>query len=362
MKLYLHCGFPKTGTTALQKWLSVNQEQLHALDIDYPDVLRDEEGFGHHRLNSLVEAGPSAMARKVSSLCSSSSRSAMLLSSEGLSNLLGAEQASLQIFLPSLLEELLKYSIEPALLITLRPLQSYLRSIIVQNVLYDGLTCKPSDYGAYTIDALTRAYHNLSDLLASGKVRLFQHSMKVNQQILDHIAEETVGHLMAPKVTGVEHASPPDITIIMFLWLNIRQISITPDFHSYLRFGESSSSILKRCATTLFGDLINRDESLNKWEPSADLVHAIMGYYNMAWQRYFGFKASHEAGAKSSSSLILRRTILADLKAAMYDALGTLDFYYEIALSPKSQPVLFDVFRELVDTGSIEYGKSLLDV
>jgi hypothetical protein len=51
----LHIGAPKTGSTALQKFLACNRDALTRLGWEYPDV--SLRGFGHHDLAFLVGGG-----------------------------------------------------------------------------------------------------------------------------------------------------------------------------------------------------------------------------------------------------------------------------------------------------------------
>lgn len=52
---FLHIGAPKTGSTALQKFLSENRDVLTQLGWEYPDV--SLRGYGHHDLAFLLGGG-----------------------------------------------------------------------------------------------------------------------------------------------------------------------------------------------------------------------------------------------------------------------------------------------------------------
>lgn len=54
--IYLHCGWPKTGTTSLQAALSRNQERLAAAGLLYPERWRRDVDGSHNDLTDLLEA------------------------------------------------------------------------------------------------------------------------------------------------------------------------------------------------------------------------------------------------------------------------------------------------------------------
>ena len=54
--LYLHIGTPKTGTTALQNFLSENNAVLEKYHIHYPDFGFKYEGIGYHRNGHFLAA------------------------------------------------------------------------------------------------------------------------------------------------------------------------------------------------------------------------------------------------------------------------------------------------------------------
>src|ERR1700722_6424768 len=58
-QIFLHIGFPKTGTPSVQMWLTENTVALAAHGVLYPRSGREGQGYyyGHHRLaRSLVES------------------------------------------------------------------------------------------------------------------------------------------------------------------------------------------------------------------------------------------------------------------------------------------------------------------
>lgn len=53
--LFLHCGWPRTGTSTFQAALFEQRDLLARAGISYPDRWLDEKGFGHHSLNALID-------------------------------------------------------------------------------------------------------------------------------------------------------------------------------------------------------------------------------------------------------------------------------------------------------------------
>ncbi|MDN5936209.1 MAG: hypothetical protein L0H75_08540, partial [Nitrosospira sp.] len=80
-RLLLHVGLPKTGTSALQRWLHENPARLEAAGICYPGAPY-LNGDKHQFLVSELRHGGQSLER----LLSSTTHDTVLLSSEGLSN------------------------------------------------------------------------------------------------------------------------------------------------------------------------------------------------------------------------------------------------------------------------------------
>jgi len=317
--------------------------------------LRDEEIIGHHQLNHYIEHGPQSMANAIYQVCSSVHHQTILLSAEGLSNLLGSEDIVHQNFLSCLLEELQRLSLETTMIFTLRGVDAYVRSITIQNILYDRLSYRPSDFGSYVIDALIRSYRNLASLLTTGRVQLFRHGASVNQQILDYIVVSACGNSLDRPVLGVEHASPSEAVAMLFIWFNVNGVSVPPDFHSFLRFGQSAPSILESCFEKVLNQFPSKEEFKAHWEPSTNLMHAALGYYSMAWEFCYHSGMPNPIGQPVGPQAILTNRVGNDTRSLLSDSLLNLDFLYEIASSSVSQPIISAALGELLIAGSAEY-------
>ena len=324
--------------------------------------LRDDEKIGHHQLNHYIENGPQPMADAIYQVCSSAHHQTILLSTEGLSNLLGSEDIVHQSFLYCLLEELQKLSLETTMIFSVRAIDAYIRSITVQNILYDRLSHRPSNFGSYAIDALIRSYKNLAILLTTGRVQLFQHGTSVNQQILNYIIMNACGNSLDRPVLGVEHASPSEAVAMLFIWLNVNRVSVTPDFHSFLRFSQSTSSILESCFEKVLNQFPGKDEFKAHWEPSTNLMHAALGYYSMAWELCYHSGMPNPIGQPVGPQAILTNRVRNDTRSILSDSLLDLDFLYEIASSSVSQPIIRAALGELLIAGSAEYDQPFSDI
>jgi len=91
MKVVLHLGMPKTGTTSLQSILASKQAELAARGVIYPSQWRDEEGIAHHALGARLHDESDDVAAEMISEATAFVRSAacdrIILSSESLTNM-----------------------------------------------------------------------------------------------------------------------------------------------------------------------------------------------------------------------------------------------------------------------------------
>lgn len=92
VKLVIHVGMPKTGTTALQRQLAQSSEVLRKAGIDYPEAHRDAEGIAHHGLARELLSGWETAAPTVANLeayAGGTDAKQILISSEAFTNCLG---------------------------------------------------------------------------------------------------------------------------------------------------------------------------------------------------------------------------------------------------------------------------------
>ena len=59
-RIWIHVGWPKTGTTAIQRYLAANSESLKRMGVLYPESGRYGITDAHHELASALTGGPTA--------------------------------------------------------------------------------------------------------------------------------------------------------------------------------------------------------------------------------------------------------------------------------------------------------------
>jgi hypothetical protein len=149
---------------------------------------------------------------------------------------------------------------------------------------------------------------------------------------------------------------------MLFIWFNVNGVSVPPDFHSFLRFGQSSTFILESCFEKVLNQFPSKEEFKAYWEPSTNLIHAALGYYNMAWEFCYYSGMPNPIEQPVGSKAILANRVENDIRSLLSDSLINLDFLYEIASSSVSQPIISAALGELLIAGSAEYDQPFLDI
>jgi hypothetical protein len=357
MYAFIHCGLPKTGTTSLQKWLASNEGKLRELGVCYPREYRDEEGIAHHNLNTLVGHGSKYLADCIRKVAITSHAEKVIFSAEGLSNLLGKEDDYGLSFFHDLLAILRESCLEPRLLFTLRRADKYIKSIIVQNILYDGLREAPSEYAGHALSALTRVYASLSNLLKIAPVQLYSHSSVVNEQIIESIIAQPLSSCDEFTSIQVEHVSPDESVLQFFMWLNIKGYQIPSDFHSYLRFHPGAHEILLKLKNDLFEKQDSYEDFVESWEPSAGLVDSCLRFFSMAWAQCLSYKARSSEFNNLPSFVVLRKRLSEDIQGLIPKDLARLDYMHCVAAGPYASRHFSDSLESLLSHGSSVQGQ-----
>jgi hypothetical protein len=357
MQLILHCGFPKTGTTALQRWFAANQNRLLDSGIAYPFDFRDDEGIAHHLLNHLASQGFERIADNIILAARGLQCGKLFLSAEGLSNILGKEDESGLSFFTDLSNRLNSSGMKTSFLFTLRKVDRYVRSIIIQNILYDGLSDTPSAFASHTLSTLARAYGTLSDLLRLGSIKLFEYSGNIYQSIIEHVIDCPLSAFDKDVSMHFEHTSPSEQIVQFFIWLNYTLKKIPPDFHSYVRFHPTSQKVLSHCDCLLSETAMSMDCFAASWEPSAELLDSSLRFFNMAWVKSLSYKSRDELSAQGAEYLLLRKHLGADIPALITHHLVKLDYMHYKASDPSLAPFYAEALDRLIEQGSQEYGQ-----
>jgi hypothetical protein len=87
--LYVHCGWPRTGTSSFQAVLAERGDRLAEVDVVYPDGWRPRNSDAHYGIAELLEPPASKSAAAIDGFLeyfSSNADRTLLISSEALSN------------------------------------------------------------------------------------------------------------------------------------------------------------------------------------------------------------------------------------------------------------------------------------
>jgi hypothetical protein len=357
MKLFLHCGFPKTGTTALQKWLTTNSDFLKCNGINYPAELRDEEGIAHHVLAKMMSLGVPAAVDQLAIACRSSPLQSTLISTESLTNFLGSDRQLDQQLLESLLDGLSVRSVDTTLLITLRAINTQLRSIIIQNVLYDRAYFNPVSLASFGMGFLVRAYSFILALLPKYNLKIFNYSQDVNYQIVRYLVGENKNIPSYSSVRKKEHVSPGVNQLLLFFWLNKHKIVMSPDFHSFLRFGDGSQKIINDGAKLLLTSMSPATQYAAEWTPSKDFICAAYDFHVFVAHNFFGDQLRFQSSSARSAFEMVRDRVLQDLQLIYSDDVRNLNYVFDAVNLKSADAILGEMLDKLIKVGSIEFNQ-----
>jgi hypothetical protein len=141
--VYLHCGWPKTGTTSLQAVLARRRDQLMAVGTVYPDRWSRKGDDTHNGLTDLVAASrrSGAAINEFKSFLEDHSDRDVLLSSESLSVWVGRKDEALMSLFMAIQEVTSLRCIW-----TLRRLDDLLQSLYIQMALGGREMAPPAEF------------------------------------------------------------------------------------------------------------------------------------------------------------------------------------------------------------------------
>lgn len=338
-------------------WASTFSQHLAEHGIIYPNSLLDQEGFGHHLLSEKFKEGIDSTAEAVISCFNEDNASRVLLSCEGLTNLISAESEDGADLFLRLQQKLREANIELTLIFTLRDIYSYCKSIYVQNLLYSFPTVGPSSFIGDTVAAVARAYGQLVLLLPDIDLRLLHYSSRINEDIMSimDININNVVHSQAD-CASVVHKSPQEYELPMWSWIRLQAINIPADFHSYLRFSSRAQvrleNLFKRASAEhplhIFAD---------HWKPNHDFISACVIYDNLG--RHFDSAIPKAFCPHSSVTMAnLVKTISNSPPHSLVATAMLLDWLHSLAVHKSLRPLFESTFLDLLNDGSDEYGQN----
>jgi hypothetical protein len=353
MKLIIHCGFPKTGTTALQHWCARNECQLEAQGVFYPVLGRDKEGFAHHLVAANPSFSPLDVADQIAESCKDSSLGCIFISTESLSNRLNTEDQSGALFFMSLIEGLKQKSFDPHLFFTVRSLSEYLCSIISQNIIYDGLSIRPMDCAAYFTHSLYRSYSNLFSLLEHNqRTIIFNHSDNINHEILESVFQISGSACPANIDVKIFGESSRKDTLLAFIWMNHLRILAPDDLVSYLRYDRGALEILSNYCKE--NNLIKHPEcAYFRWCPNSEVLHSMLNFVRLGYTML----SKRNAGLNQSKSITtLCERISCDCMNMISKTLIDIDLMYLHTKNSQHHAELGRLFEHLLEDGRQSFG------
>jgi hypothetical protein len=356
LKLFLHCGFPKTGTSSLQAWLDANEILLYQNGICYPKDERDAEGIAHHRLTNKNSPEVTDIVDRILDLFKRNQDSNILMSTESLSNLLCVDDNYGEIFFGSLVENLKNKGVDCRLIFTIRNISQYLPSITIQNILYDKLPYCPSTYASHVIYSFIKSIKVLLQLCKkyNHNVKIFRYSKTINHDIIKYLFSELGLSSHDFEITG-KHETPNIYKIIPFIFINYIGYNIPSDFHSFLKFSTESDKICHEYATThkIYEKLIKYRLD---WIPKDEYYDAALKYFNFSYESQQENKFCSQV---TEAPVVIVAVLKEGLKNLFPDAIADLNFLYSFIEDPLNKESLIELVLSLLVNGSEQYGKDL---
>ena len=212
MKLYLHIGMPRTGTTSLQKCLT----QVKKIGkLDYPSLYKDEENIGHHLINNLIQKNPKDACKEL--FRQNRDKNDLIISCEALFNILTKDSKNNLVDFLYYLESSAGFEVE--ILCTIRPLLDYILSIYLQQVRSGYKIQNFDQYFEAACQATIEHLIGLSVLKSKYKVTVFNYHRKNNETIIDHIYGKDA--ISAKKFLTSNNSVAPSLLLHSFInWID----------------------------------------------------------------------------------------------------------------------------------------------
>jgi len=341
MKIFVHLGFPKTGTTSLQKWLDKNSANLEENGILYPKSLRNSAGYAHHLMTDLANSNVQDLASTIEKACEEKNLSSALFSCEGLCNRLTAKDGSGGEYFNKLFRIIAKNH-QMHYILTIRKIDAYLKSISIQNILFAGGQLRPSTHASHQLKALCFVHTAIKQIILESNITLFSHSLDVNKEIISTVYEE-IGAKAPDKIeTGREHGSPGISIIMLFMWLNSQEMALPKMLSSFLRFNPVVATLLDEYY--LEKNLGKLSESYRAtWSPPRELIHASITYGETVWREFLSISANKD-WVNNSQLNKLTQHIEKDFSCLIPTYLPLFDFIHSYVRTDAGRKDMSNIF------------------
>ena len=352
--IYFHIGLPKTGTTALQKGISENIDKLRQFGWDYPVEFRDSEGWAHHDIALLAANRPDDLVAAIKSISSYQKFDNLFFSSESFSNILNSDDGNGHVFFSNLISRLSVDFDSIELICTIRRFDDYVISILIQNILFDGLSVRPSIFASHSLAALKRVMQSLIFLEEKHSIHILEYDKNINQKILQCVTGDRNIYFELNSVVDLHHKSPSFEVLIFFMWFNLRGFTLDADFHSYMRFSDSSRTIIRE-----FYDLYFREScDIAVLTRKFDLVYieSSIALTNFIWSNFLSFKSGYVPRARESYEINLREFWQKHFHHITKDSIHAFDCIFDGIESRTYEDKFLEFIEKLLVSCSSEMG------